>query len=243
MNATPGLRLTERFQSSAPELQVPELQLEPADQLVGYGPTVTSMVPFAERYVAPSRSGPRFPALCILLSILCLGVTIANVDPERIERFGLIDILPIAYFIGLAAVTVGFFAEIYGKRPRRTVLFVGLVVVTAYVSALAPLLYDLPRFPWTYKHVGVSRTILENGVVDRSVDIYNNWSGFFGVGAMFSGLSGTDPISTAAWAEPFFMFFAALMVGYLARSFTTSLRVVFGAMWIFTITNWIGQSY
>ena len=63
------------------------------------------------------------------------------------------------------------------------------------------MLFDTIRYPWAYKHVGVIRLFDETGRLHPDVDIYNNFSGFFGLAAFVRGATGIDPTSYAAWTQ------------------------------------------
>ena len=175
------------------------------------------------------------------LALFVLAATSLRVT--AMSNFGLIDIFPVTYYLGLALTALLFLREIFNPLPRRPLLVAHTAVLLVFLETITPLTYEIPRYAWTYKHIGVVRLILERHAIVRGADIYNNWSGLFGLAAAFSRLSGIRPEAFAAWAEPFFGGLSALAVGYFARSFFDDERVVFGAVWIFVATCWVGQMY
>ncbi|MDY7101846.1 MAG: glycosyltransferase [Actinomycetota bacterium] len=184
-----------------------------------------------------------FPWVALAFGATCYLVTITEVEVADLGDFGLIGSLSVAYAIGLAAVTTGFLVELLSSAPRRSPLaaLTGGLIVLLY--GVAPAVYSLPRYAWLYKHLAVVEAIDERGGIDRLSSIYDNWAGFFGIAATLSGLLHIDPIRFAAWAELFFALVEALAVGYLVRGLTGRRQVAFGAVWLFTASNWVGQNY
>lgn len=195
-----------------------------------------TQVPSGNRRGLLALLGLTIPAVLFLLTVRFLDVT-AMVD------FGLIDVFPIVFYIGLFITVVAFIIEITRSQPKRKHLLGHIVLLLAYLYCVTPATYEIPRYAWTYKHIGVTDQILQLGGLERNVDVYNNWSGFFGLAALFSRLSGLDPAASAAWAEPFFAALGALVVGHFARTFFRDIRVAFGAAWMFLATSWVGQMY
>jgi hypothetical protein len=112
-----------------------------------------------------------------------------------------------------------------------------LYAVTAFAEPVA-------GFNVAYRHVGVVDVITRTGGVDPNIDAYFNWPGFFILLAFVTkaaGLGSAAPL--IPWAPFFFnlLFLAPLYL--IFRTATTDARLVWLALWIFSITNWIGQDY
>ena len=104
-------------------------------------------------------------------------------------------------------------------------------------------LYDEPRFVWTYKHLGVVNSIVSTGHVDSTLDIYNNWPGFFALGAWLSESAGVGPITFAAWAQVFFSLAEVAVLLFALRGLAITERVRWTAAWLFVVADWISQNY
>ena len=91
--------------------------------------------------------------------------------------------LPPSYFAALLVLLAGFTLAVSRPvlDPRVLWLYVGALILVLHATTV--LLYDEPRYAWTYKHLGVINAIAAHGTVDRTLDIYSNWSGFFALGA------------------------------------------------------------
>ena len=103
---------------------------------------------------------------------------------------------------------------------------------------------DAPRLPWVYKHIAVTRYIETFGSVDPSIDIYHRWPGFFSFAAFLGEAIGyPDPVSYAQWAETVFPLINVVLILAIARSISRRRAWYWTAAIVFTICNWVGQSY
>ncbi len=119
-----------------------------------------------------------------------------------------------------------------------------MAVLVLLIHGTLPLIYDVPRFAYVYKHVGVVDLVNRYGSVDRTIDAYNNWPGFFLLNAYFREAAGLrNSIGYAPWAPVFFnaAFLAPLLFAY--RSLVDDPRARWCAAWVFLLGNWIGQDY
>jgi hypothetical protein len=101
----------------------------------------------------------------------------------------------------------------------------------------------LPRYSWTYKHLGVVDYIRVHNSLPRKTDIYFDWPGFFTSVNWLNNASGVTTVALARWAPPAFELLNVLGVVYLARSLTRDIRVVSLSAILFTISMWVGQDY
>jgi hypothetical protein len=157
---------------------------------------------------------------------------------------GLAPLLPTAFYVSLALLTIGFAVALH-----RTVLTTG--VLAAYVAGLIvvwhatpALLYGAPRYPFTFKHIGLGAFVQDNGRLALEYDAYFNWPGFFTLSALVSDLGGLDgPFALAAWGPVFMNVLIAGAVLVLARALTDDPRHAWLAVWFFLGTSWVGQDY
>jgi hypothetical protein len=152
--------------------------------------------------------------------------------------------LPWTFWLGLAAAVVSGVVQTQQERIRHGLVLAHLTVVLLMLYATAPALEEVPRYTYTYKHIGITQYIERYGSVDKTIDIYHRWPGFFSLSAWFSQLAGLpDPTSYAAWAELYFAALDALLVWAIAQAATRSARLAWGATLLFTVSNWVGQDY
>jgi hypothetical protein len=133
---------------------------------------------------------------------------------------------------------------LHRATPSKFLLFLYTTALIFIVHGTTALVYETPRYSWTYKHIGVAAYIQANGSVNPTVDIYHNWPGFFALSAFFSDLAGLgSALDYAAWAQVFFnlLYLGPLLM--IFKSFSRNWRLVWLSAWFFYITNWTGQDY
>ena len=152
----------------------------------------------ARRPPAAAAHGPHARATSasspLVLALWAFALTGANLD--KVAGLGLLQALPPIWFAAFALLLVGFAVALSGTRPRPLVLALYVLGLVALLHATALLLYDGPRFAWTYKHLGVTELIAATGHAHRSLDIYGNWPGFFAASAWLTdvGRRRADPL-------------------------------------------------
>jgi hypothetical protein len=205
-----------------------------------------TVVPYELPAARPERSIPlsaAAPGFVLVVAVACWVAGLAGTDLSELSGYGLLTALPLAYYLAVVLVTVGFALEVARSRPRPLVLGAHVVALVVMLHATTAILYPEPRYAWTYKHLGVIDYIAVHGQFDRSIDIYQNWPGFFALNAWFSRSTGLAPIGYAAWAQVFFGLASIAVVVFALRGVTRDARLVWTAAWIFTVGNWIGQDY
>jgi hypothetical protein len=183
------------------------------------------------------------PPVAILLWLLSLR----RVNLERMGDLGLLDVLPVLFWVALGLLTVGFVVTMWAKRVGRVLPTVYVIALITILHATISVLYPTLRYQWAWKHVAVVDAMLRHaGPVTNPgfLNIYNYWPGFFvmnGFVLRFTGL--LTAMDYARWATPAVN---VLMIGpllLLYRTVTQDRRLIWGAMWIFFSCSWIGQDY
>ena len=128
-----------------------------------------------------------------------------------------------------------------GRRYAWASTSVALVLV---LHGTVPLIFPGPNYPWVYKHIGVVGYINLHGGLDPSVDIYQNWPGFFAVAAWFTRIAGVgSPLAFAKWAPLFFNLFFCLELAFVLWALPLTTKVRWVALFLFVPANWVGQDY
>jgi hypothetical protein len=156
--------------------------------------------------------------------------------------WGLLTAVPGTWWLA-AASTVPYLVAALQARCPTWILCIYHAALLAVLFGTTSATYPVPRFAWTYKHVGVVEHMLATGTVDRAIDIYNNWPGFFLAAAGASRLTGVGPLGLAQWAEPFFAALTSAALVFAVRGLTRDRRVVWVALLVFTLGNWVAQNY
>ncbi len=192
---------------------------------------------------SPRRLATWSPVVACAVGIAAWVWSLQVIDLDATGDTGLVSVFPVAYYAGLAVVLVGFLVELARPRPRSWVLAMSAASLIVIIHATVPLLYPEPRYTYVYKHIAVTRFVELHGTVDRSVEIYQNWSGFPSAGAHLAAITGVDPIVMANWALVFFAAVNLLVLRFVVRAFTTDVRVVALSSVVYIFGDWVGQAY
>jgi hypothetical protein len=196
---------------------------------------------------APAPAAPPRPSWLVpaggLAGLVLWALSLDDVRLGDMGGWGLVTALPALWYAAFALVVVTYAGGLLARRPVGHGAVVPQVALVALLSGTTSLVYDVPRYPWTYKHVGVTEYVLENWSVDRSIDIYHNFPGFFVLTAGISELTGIAPTTLAQWTQPVLALLTAAAVYWVAGGLTSARRVRYGAVLLFTLGDWIGQNY
>lgn len=186
------------------------------------------------------------PALLLLAGSIWI-LSIQGIDPGDMTDIGLLSVLPLGYFFALAVLVISFSLVVFTLPKATGLLSLHITGLILIIHATPTLIYGTLRYSWAWKHIGIVDYIIRHGGVDKNISFYNayhNWPGFFALNAFLAEAAGIGlPIEVATWAPVFFnlCFFGAVYL--LFRSFTTSDRLVWMAVWFFFLSNWVGQDY
>jgi hypothetical protein len=201
-----------------------------------------------QRVAERGRSRSLWLALVEIGAVLVLwGLALRTVQPTKMTDLGLVSVLPWTWFAALF-VPAASFVRVLRRDDSPLWLLAGYPLgLTALFYATPAILYELPRYSWAWKHVGIVDFIQRTGRVNPHIDtlsVYHNWPGFFAFNAMLTDLTGLhSPLSYAAWAEVFFNVLTVASVMLLLRCLVTEVRSVVVGGWLFALGNWVGQGY
>lgn len=203
--------------------------------------TATALPPAAPP--APVRRRPLLVPVGAAVALALWGWSLTDVRLEETSGWGLLPALPLTWYLASAAVVLLYTGALLSRRPVGHGLVVPQIALVAMLFGTTSAVYEVARYPWTFKHVGVVEYVLENWSVDRSIDIYHNFPGFFFVTAGVARATGLDPLTLAQWAQPVFALLSAAAVYWAVGALSSSLRVRYAAVLLFTLGDWIGQNY
>jgi hypothetical protein len=169
-------------------------------------------------------------------------LAIAGTKLDAMAGFGLLDAVPIPYYLAVTLLLAGF-AVAASQRETSTRILGGYVVgLAVMLHGTTALIYSEPRYVWTYKHLGVTNFIGDQGHFDRAIDIYQNWPGFFALGAWLSKATGLEPIQFAGYAQVFFALAGVAVLLFVLRAITANAVVRWTAAFLFLLTDWLAQN-
>ncbi|MEP2531957.1 hypothetical protein [Shimia sp.] len=189
----------------------------------------------------------------VALTIVCAAalwwLSLPLIEPDNLNDYGLVAILPWKFWAALLILSLGFSASLSNAFPRPELRPVALIMLIVMLHATPPIVYDTLRYSWAWKHIGLVDFIQRHGEVDRTLPFltaYHNWPALFWLSAKWADYSGWGPLELANAVRftsiPTNIIFAAI-IGAIFRVFTNDTRHIWAGLWIFVCANWIGQDY
>jgi hypothetical protein len=171
-------------------------------------------------------------------------LAVKSIDLGQMTDLGLVSVLPAWSYLAFVPIAAAFALVLDGPRPSTMLLATIVVVLVLMLYAAVPLVEGEPRFSPSWRHIGVIDYVTRHGGVDPTLDAYHNWPGMFILASAVAGAVGlTDLTGLALWAPVWFnlLYLPALFV--LLDSLTDDRRAVWLGIWLFYLTDWIGQDY
>lgn len=188
------------------------------------------------------RVGPSDVLLPVAMMVWFLGVHMTN--PDAMNDWGLLAALPVAFYIGVGLLAISIGCLLAEDKPSPLRLGLHLVALVVVLHGTVPLIFPETNYPWAYKHMGVVGAVNRRGGLDPTVDIYQNWPGFFALAAWFDKLAGVgDPLSYAKWAPVYFNLLLCLELAFVFRWLPLGRRERWLGLFLFEAGNWVGQDY
>ncbi|MFF7855942.1 glycosyltransferase [Streptomyces sp. NPDC007904] len=189
------------------------------------------------------------PAVPLLAALALWGYAVRHTDVSRLDDFGLVTALHPGFWAGLVVLTAGFWFTV--RDPRRpggwpAAYVLGLLLMERATQAV---LYPTPLYAWAWKHDAVVDHLLTAGGLQTAgqigdMAVYDQWPGFFAAQAALVRLLGVE--STAmymAWWPLVSSLMLLLPLLLIYRTFTEDRRLIWTAVWLFYVGNWVGQDY
>jgi hypothetical protein len=184
------------------------------------------------------------PPTLLLGAALLWAWSLTTIDPNRMSDFGLISVLPIPFMVALVLLTLAFAVTVARsfERYSRALLTLEIVLLALILYGTPAFVEVVPRSGTMWQHLGVADYIVRHGAVDKTIDAYFNWPGFFVALAFVQRVTGlTSLAGIGAWAPLFFNLLDAIVLFNLVKLGARQERAAWFAVWIFLCTNWVGQ--
>ncbi|MFD5496211.1 glycosyltransferase [Streptomyces sp. NPDC127091] len=204
-------------------------------------------------HLPPFWSVPRAlalrPALPLVTALALWLYAVRHTDVSHLDDYGLVTALHPGFWAGLAVLTAGFWFTV--RDPRRpggwsAAYVLGLLVMERATQAV---LYPTPLYAWAWKHDGVVDHLLTAGGLQNAdqigdMAVYDQWPGFFAAQAALVRLLGVDSAAMyMAWWPLASSLMLLLPLLLIYRTFTEDRRLIWTAVWLFHVANWVGQDY
>jgi len=180
--------------------------------------------------------------LPVSLALWVVGIMRTHV--AVLGAYGLLSNLPIVFYLGVILLVASAAVELSHRSPATWRLGLHAVALVVMLYGTAPLLYPEGRYSWLYKTVGVVQFVNVNGHLNYSIDIYQDWPGFFALAAWFTKVAGlSSPLAFAKWAQLFYELAALPLLYLIYDALRLSTRQRWVAILLYAGANWIGQDY
>lgn len=167
-----------------------------------------------------------------------------NIHIRDMNDLGLVSVLTPSTILALVLLTTSFCLMLRYSRLRTPLLLLHVALLIFMLYGVTALVEDAPRFSTVYKHAGYTEYIMRTGTVSPNLDTYFDWPTFFILSAFFTTAAGFhDPLSYVAWAPLFLNLLYLGPLFLILTSASTNRRVIWLGLWLFYLTNWIGQDY
>ncbi|MFF7606345.1 glycosyltransferase [Streptomyces parvulus] len=195
------------------------------------------------------RVAAAWPVVPLLTALSLWGWAVRHTDVSALDDYGLVSALHPTFWAGLAVLTAGFWFTVRDPRRRAgwpAAFVLGLLVMERATQAV---LYPTPLYAWAWKHDAVIDHLLTSGGLqsaDRLGDmaVYDQWPGFFAAQAALVRLLGVDNAAMyMAWWPLVSSVLLLLPLLLIYRTFTRDRRLIWTALWLFCVGNWVGQDY
>jgi hypothetical protein len=155
---------------------------------------------------------------------------------------GLVSVLPPLNIIALLIMMVSFSLTLRRMRMPIVLLHFAFLIVMLY--GITTLIEVEPRFDILYRHAGYTEYIMRTGTVDPYLDAYFDWPGFFIWSAFLTRAAGYhDILGYSVWSPVVLNLLYLGPMYMIFRAVTTNKRLILLGLWLFCLTNWVGQDY
>ncbi len=177
-------------------------------------------------------------------SIALWALGVSRTDVSHLGPYGLVAALPIVFYLGLGLLVVSAALELAQRTPSRVRMALHAVALVSMLYGTAPLVYPEGRYSWLYKTIGVVQYVNAHAQLDRNIDIYQNWPGFFAFSAWFDKVAGVaSPLVYAKWAQLVAELAALPLLHMAYTALSLPVRQRWLAILLYSACNWIGQDY
>lgn len=193
---------------------------------------------------APDRMRLHVADLFLPASLALWALGVRRTNATALGPYGLPAVLPIVFYAGLALLVVSAGTELARRRPSWWRMSMHVVALVVMLYGTAPLVYAEGRYAWLYKTIGVVQYVNAHGQLNRHIDIYQNWPGFFALAAWFGKVAGVaSPLTYAKWAQLVFELAALPLLYLIYDALSLTARQRWLALLLYSASNWIGQDY
>ncbi len=184
------------------------------------------------------------PVVPVIAALVIWAVGLTLIDVGRMNDLGLVSVMPPHVFIAIAILTASAGFRLRSTPVDGRVMAAHLLALVIVLYAFPPIVEQVARTSVTWAHLGFAEYIARTGTTAPTLEARFNWPGFFAAAAFVGSMAGVGTLTALAeWAPVYFNLLFILPLAVIARGLTGDIRLVWASLWLFQITNWIGQDY
>jgi hypothetical protein len=197
--------------------------------------------------VAEHRTKAAANTAAVVLSVVSVAswaVATTQIDASRYNDLGLFSAVVPLFWVALLCGVVAFVCAIRALHFRWYLALLGLAAVILVLYATPSVVEGTARVEASFRHLGIADHIARTGHLERGLDAYFNWPGFFALlGTLQRASHAPEMLVLARWAPVAVAFAYLPPVLLIARALTPQPRVQWLTAGIFVMVNWTGQDY
>ena len=209
-----------------------------------YEPTPAG--PEIDRVFSRDRQTERVLAgLCVPVASVGVELAVCHYDdPGKVGGLGLITVTPWPIFALAFVLSLSFATLLRMRSPPTLALLAHVAALAFLLPGLPGLLEQYPRFGTAWLHVGFIQAMIVHQHPIVGLDARFSWPGFFTAIAAVVGMAHLgNALGLIRWTPLILNLAYALPIFVIARALLGSTSRAWLAVWLFILTNWVGQDY
>ncbi len=197
-------------------------------------------VPRGKRAIGYWAIGFAVPVVAIIAELLVCHYD----NPAKVGGLGLITVTPWPVYLIAFMLSASFAALLRSSVLDQKVLILHVVALAFLLPGLPGLLEQFPRFQTAWLHVGFIQAIIIHKHPITGLDARFSWPGFFtGIASLVGMAHLKSALPLLRWTPLVLNLAYSLPIFIIARALLPSVARAWLVVWLFVLTNWVGQDY
>ncbi|NVN52737.1 hypothetical protein [Mycolicibacterium hippocampi] len=186
----------------------------------------------------------RFAVAVLAAAAVLFASAVLRLNPGAAGRFGLVEILGVDYFVGLALITLLLALEYRRAAFDPAMTAATTIALMAYLTMPVAWSTGSAPFPTAFAHRFIINWIADIGALPAAVDARMSWAGFFSATAHLMQIAGlTDSEVFLTSASLVFSILMIYPVYAIGMALTENQRVAWLGVTVYVLFNWYQQDY
>ena len=171
-------------------------------------------------------------------------LSLVSASESAIGPYGLIQALPLGYFVSLIILIAAFIMTCTNPETRYLQFIAEVTALVILLHGAPGIIESEPRFAPAWIHAGFTNYVAHTGRVLPQVDARFSWPSFFTGAAMLARAGGLpSAVLLLKWWPVFINLMYLPPIFLLAKQILRDEKKAMLVVWIFPLANWVGQDY